>query len=395
MKVDQTIWSRRFVLLFIANVLVLAAFYAFIPLIPLYCQEIGITGPKVGIVLTAMSLTTVLFRPFAGYALDSFNRYRVYLLSLALFSLAFPGFVLLPFFWALVLMRLLMGAAYSVCGSGIMTLAGDVLPPGKVTEGISRFALTVSVGMALGPYLGIRIQEGMSSTTAFLALFALLLIALACVLGCGMKYPKVERRRFSLGDSIHAPSLPFMLNMMFLMIPYGAVIAYSSILAQQDGLMTFLPYFYVVLVAGMLTSKLTTQRMVDAGRHRALVYGSLAILALTMSSFAFLETGVHLLAAGYLFGVGYGILQPLFQSFVTGTAPAEKRGAANATYLLSYDIGIGIGVLMMGFLQEGVGLHIGFALTAVAYVIGGVVYAAYVEGYYRRLKDGVTRAGRS
>ena len=45
-----------------------------------------------------------------------------------------------------------MGAVYSVCGSGIMTLAGDVLPKNKITEGISRFAFTVSIGMAVGPF---------------------------------------------------------------------------------------------------------------------------------------------------------------------------------------------------------------------------------------------------
>lgn len=59
-----------------------------------------------------------------------------------------------------------------------------------------------------------------------------------------------------------------MLNMMFLMIPYGAVIAYSSILAQEKGLMEFLPYFYICLVVGMLASKLSTQKLIDAGSHR-------------------------------------------------------------------------------------------------------------------------------
>ena len=85
MKTVNKIWNKNFILLFITNLLVLAAFYASIPIIPVYCQEIGITGSKVGIVLTAMSVSTILFRPIAGYLLDNFNRYRVYLLFLALF----------------------------------------------------------------------------------------------------------------------------------------------------------------------------------------------------------------------------------------------------------------------------------------------------------------------
>lgn len=390
MERPKKIWNRNFVLLFLTNLLVLAAFYASIPIIPVYCQEIGITGSKVGIVLTAMSVATILFRPVAVYLLDNFNRYRVYLIFLALFCLAFPAFLAFPIFGLLVVVRLYMGAVYSVCGSATMTLASDVLPPMKITEGISRFAFTISIGMAVGPYVGIQVQNHLNSKTSFMTVFAISVAALVCVSCCRIKYPKVQRKKFALKDSIYKPALPFLCNMMFLMIPYGAVIAYSSILAQEKGLTAVIPYFYICLVAGMLTSKLSTQRMIDAGRHRVLVYASLVVLVVTMASYVFLNTGVHLLIAGYFFGLGYGILQPLFQSFVTGTTPTPKRGVANATYLLSYDIGIGIGIgaLLMGFMQETIGLTTGFALTAIAYVVGGIVYMTYVEKYYHKLRSG-------
>ncbi|SCJ74510.1 major facilitator superfamily transporter [uncultured Flavonifractor sp.] len=381
MEKTEKIWNRRFILLFITNLLVLAAFYASIPI---YCQEIGITGSRVGIVLTAMSVATILFRPVAGYLLDNFNRYRVYLLFLTLFCLSFPAFLVFPTFGALILVRLYMGAVYSVCASATMTLAGDVLPVAKITEGISRFAFTVSIGMAVGPYVGLQVQDNMSSKASFLTIFGIAVAALICVSCCRIHYPKVERKKFSIKDTIYGPAVPFMLNMMFLMIPYGAVIAYSSILAQEKDITAYLPYFYIFLVAGMLVSKLSTQKLIDAGKHRILVYASLVVLVITMISFLFLSTGVHLLAAGFFFGLGYGILQPLFQAFVTGTTPAPKRGVANATYMLSYDIGIGS--LLMGFMQESIGLTTGFAVTAIAYLVGGAVYALYVDRYYNKLK---------
>lgn len=386
MEKKDKIWNRRFILLFITNLLVLAAFYASIPIIPIYCQEIGITGSKIGIVLTAMSVATILFRPVAGYLLDNFNRYRVYLLFLALFCLSFPAFIAFPVFGALIVVRLYMGAVYSVCGSATMTLAGDVLPAKKITEGISRFAFTVSIGMAAGPYVGLQVQSHMNSQASFLTIFGITVAALICVSCCRIHYPKVQRKKFSLRDSIHGPALPFMFNMMFLMIPYGAVIAYSSIFAQEKGLSAYLPYFYICLVIGMLASKLSTQKTIDAGHHKVLVFVSLVILILTMASYLFMTTGVHLPVAGFFFGIGYGILQPLFQSFVTGTTPAPKRGVANATYMLSYDVGIGVGSLLMGCLQETIGLPVGFALTSVAYLIGGIVYLVYVDKYYCRLK---------
>ena len=379
------IWNKKFILLFITNFLMMATFYASVPIIPIYCQEIGITGSKIGIVLTSMSITTVLFRPFAGYILDNFNRYFVYILFLALFCLPFLGFAIFPIFAVLVLLRLYMGIVYSVCGSATMTLAGDVLPTDKVGQGVNRFALTISLGMAIGPFIGIQVQNHMSSRASFVTLFAMTVVALICVSCCKIKYPKVERKRFSFKEAFYKPALPFMFNMIFIMIPFGAVIAYSSMLAQEKGLSDISPYFYIFLVAGMLLSKLSTQKIIDQGKHKALVAVSIVILIGTMASYYMLNSAIHLLLAGFLFGFGYGILQPLFQSFVTGTTPAPKRGTANATYLLSYDIGIGIGSFIMGLFQDSIGIAKGFAFTAIAYIIGGLIYFVYVDKYYNKI----------
>lgn len=204
----EKIWNWRFILLFITNLLVLAAFYASIPIIPVYCQEIGITGSKVGIVLTAMSVATVLFRPVAGYLLDNFNRFKVYIIFLALFCLSFPAFIAFPVFGLLIVVRLYMGAVYSVCASATMTMAGDVLPAAKVTEGISRFAFTVSIGMAVGPYVGLQVQENLSSTASFWTIFGISVAALICVACCRLRYPKVQRRKFSLREASTSPRCP-------------------------------------------------------------------------------------------------------------------------------------------------------------------------------------------
>ena len=55
----EKIWNKKFILLFITNLLMMATFYASVPILPIYCQQNGITGSQIGIVLTAMSVTTV------------------------------------------------------------------------------------------------------------------------------------------------------------------------------------------------------------------------------------------------------------------------------------------------------------------------------------------------
>ena len=40
----------------------------------------------------------------------------------------------------------------------------------------------------------------------------------------------------------------------------------------------------------------------------------------------------------------------------------------------------------IALMQESIGLTAGFAVTAIAYVVGGIVYMTYVDGYYCRLR---------
>lgn len=50
----EKIWNKKFILLFITNLLMMATFYASVPILPIYCQQNGITGSKIGIVLSAI-----------------------------------------------------------------------------------------------------------------------------------------------------------------------------------------------------------------------------------------------------------------------------------------------------------------------------------------------------
>lgn len=99
-----------------------------------------------------------------------------------------------------------------------------MLPPSMVGQGVNRFALTISLGMATGPFIGIQVRNHLSSKASFIVLFVLTVVALICVSFCRIEYPKVERKKFVLADAFYKPALPFMFNMMFIMIPFGAVI---------------------------------------------------------------------------------------------------------------------------------------------------------------------------
>lgn len=197
----------------------------------------------------------------------------------------------------------------------------------KITEGISRFAFTVSIGMAVGPFVGIQVQNHLNSRASFVSIFGITVAALIFVLFSRIKYPKIRKRKFSIKETIYKPALPFMFNMMFLMIPYGAVIAYSSILAQQKNLLGVLPYFYVCLVMGMLASKISTQKTIGSGKHLFLVccqFNNFNFYNDKLYKFGFFRPFID---CRFFIRCGIRNLAALVPGFCYGNyAPGKKRG---------------------------------------------------------------------
>lgn len=53
-----------------------------------------------------------------------------------------------------------------------------------------------------------------------------------------------------------------------------------------------------------------------------------------------------------LLGIGFGIMFPAYNTLFVNLAPNSQRGTATSTYLTSWDVGIGIGMLTGGYIAE-------------------------------------------
>jgi MFS family permease len=62
------------------------------------------------------------------------------------------------------------------------------------------------------------------------------------------------------------------------------------------------------------------------------------------------------LVAAFLLGLGSGVIFPTFQAMVNNLVPPHRRGAANSTLFSGLDLGIGLGMLVTGFLAHSIGL---------------------------------------
>ena len=66
-----------------------------------------------------------------------------------------------------------------------------------------------------------------------------------------------------------------------------------------------------------------------------------------------------------------------FQAIANHNVEPEKRGAANSTYLTFFDFGIGLGMLLVGFLIQVMDYAGAFVLCAAIEVLALVVFIYY------------------
>src|SRR6266852_7885823 len=124
-------------------------FYIF--LIPLYALSLGMSAGEVGMLVGGRSLLAVFLSIHVGVLMDRLGTRRVTLFFVWTAMAMAPIFPLVPWFWPLLLVQVLNGAALSFAWSGSQTLIAQ-LAEGDA-EYIGRFSFFARIGSTVAPII--------------------------------------------------------------------------------------------------------------------------------------------------------------------------------------------------------------------------------------------------
>jgi MFS family permease len=125
-------------------------FYTF--LIPLYALSLGFDASRVGILVGARSIVAMFLSIHIGVLMDRFGTRKVTLFFVWTGMALAPLFPLVPWFWGLLLLQLVNGAAVSFAWSGAQTLIAQ-LAEGDARH-LGRFTFFARLGSTTAPILG-------------------------------------------------------------------------------------------------------------------------------------------------------------------------------------------------------------------------------------------------
>lgn len=390
MKKDKLV-TPSYCFILAANFLLYFGFWLLVPVLPFYLSEIfHASNSTIGIVLSCYTISSLCIRPFSGYLLDTFARKPLYLLAYFIFTLIFAGYMVAGLLTLFIIFRVIHGISFGMVTVGGNTVVIDIMPSSRRGEGLGYYGLANNIAMSIGPMFGLFLHSGGASYTTIFS-YALGSCVLGFLAACAVKTPykaPVKRAPVSLDRFILLKGLPAGLSLLLLSVPYGMTTNYVAMYARQIGITAETGFFFTLMAVGMAISRLFSGRLVDKGMITQVIAAGLYLVsfcyfALTACGWLIewnaTFTTILFFLISLLLGIGFGTMFPAYNTLFVNLAPNSQRGTATSTYLTSWDVGLGIGMLAGGYIAE-------ISTFRMAYLCGAML--TVVSLFYFHFKAG-------
>lgn len=386
------LWSAEYWKVMSTNFLLFFAFYLLTPLPPIYLDaQFDADKDMIGLVLSGYVVATFLVRPFSGFVVDTFNRKKVLTFCFLFFFICFAGYIGAGTLLMFAIVRTIHGLPFGAATVANSTAAIDVLPSERRNEGIGFYGLSNNLAMAIAPSAGIWIYH---ATGSFELLFwlSLLLAGLGFFVSTTVKLPAREpvqgKRKLDWDHFFLNRAWLMALNILFFGLCWGVMSNYVAIYGQEQlGITDDTGLFFAILSGGLVLSRLTGHKALRQGRmtHNCAQGVLLSLVGYTLFAIPLGLWSYYLSAL--LIGLGNGRMYPAFLNMFVTVARHDQRGTANSSILVSWDLGMGLGILTGGFVAEYIGFVAAFWVCAAVQGAGTLLFLTATRRFYlqRRL----------
>ena len=386
------LWNSNYLKIWTGNFLLNFSFTLIVPLLPLYLSEtFGASNDTIGMALAGYTLMALVIRPFSGYVVDNYPRKAVLLVCNFFFFVLFFGYIVAGSLTLFTIFRTLHGAPFGATTVAASTVAIDVLPSSRRTEGIGYYGLSNNLATALGPVLAIYMLQAFRGD--FIALFWLstAFSIAGLLIDASIKLParefRPEKKVISLDRFFLLKGWREAIAILTYAFSYGIVSTYVAIYGKEELRMTGgTGIFFTLFAVGLIVSRLTGAKALRQNRvtYNASVGTIVSMLGYLV--FAAMHNPVGYFASAFIIGLGNGHMYPAFQNMFINLAENSQRGTANSSILTSWDAGIGLGVLFGGVLSEHFGYHSAFWAALVINAAGVLWYFLHVRRHFEANK---------
>jgi len=373
------LYSRSFITMACVNLFIVSSFGTFF-LFPLFITSHGGSKSDIGIIMGVFALSSVLCRPWISHMIDRIGRKRSYTIGCMIMSILpliyflFRG-ELSDFYLPLILVRIFHGVGLAICFTAAFTYIADIVPEGRLNEGLGMFGITGLTGLAIGPIIGEAIIRAFGFPIFFLAATGMATVGLFLIIPLPESFKSVSRESAQSFFSVLIERRPLTVAVLALLFGFGLSASGSFIspfAREQD--IAFISLYYISYSSAAILTRLFGGRLADrVGEDRIIPYaqvltgGGLLVLIL-------LGGNTILALSGFVSGCGHGLLFPCLNSLAIRDQPIDIHGKITGIFTGGIDTGVFVGSIMLGYIGEWAGFRALFFAAGLALLIGLGVY---------------------
>lgn len=377
--------TPRFLIMFGYTFTVFTSVFQLLPTAPYHLLELGGSTAVAGLFHGFLTFSSALSGPFTGAMTDRIG-HRPVLIGV---SLLLCGFAVTYAFITDYRLLLALVTLHGIVWSALLAASGAymtaTIPSSRRAEGLSYWGLATVLAFGSAPALGFWVyHRGWATLCAEIAALNLLMAAIAWFLpddrttamhGRDQAAATAPPLGLSAFVRAHVEWRVFLLSITTALVSfgYGALTSFSALFADSLGVAPrslFLSALAVTTVLG----RLTFGRGLDSTGPRRVFLRCVLFPSIALFMLAGAVGVKSLVAAGLVFGAGFGLMHPSFTSYVLEHVSANRRGAAFGAMLAAFDTGIGSGASLVGPAVQHFGFRAAFG--------GAAILAAFALPYF-------------
>lgn len=359
----------------------LAMYLLLVTIAPFAVEQYGASTSMAGLVSGIFIIGTLIARIFSGSLIGKVGGKRMLFIGLLVSTIAtafYFGSANMPL---LLANRLFHGIGLGIASTATGTMIAQAIPASRRGEGIGYFSMSTVMATAIGPFFGIFMSQHYPFHMLFVLCLSLSVVTLIMFFFVNetVKQPasnkqEVVRKRIGLSNFIERKALPISIITLFVALAYSGVLSFISFYAKEINLVETASFFFLVYAIVVLLSRPFSGKLLDVKGAKFVVIPSLVLFALGMIVLSQTHSGIMLLMAGAILGLGYGNFQSIAQAIALKGISVERLGIATSTFYIFLDSGLGFGPYFLGVVVPRLGYRGMYEVLTVVILLSLVAF---------------------
>jgi MFS family permease len=352
----------------------ISTFYLF----PLFLDRFQPSKSRVGLIMGIHSVTAIIVRPLLGRFFDKRGGRGVAIIGLSLMIASMPGFYWIQSAGLMAfLLRALNGIGSGIATTAILAICSDLAPHERMAHFLGVIGAAGIVSQAIGPTVAEEILRRFDFAAVFHLSSLMLAAALLCVVAIKAPLFTTVRTKIQLKG---VAAYPFQILLIIAAMPIahgaarGTVLNFIALFGASANFGRVGPFFLAFSVAAVIT-RLGLGDISDRYGRKRIILPAALLIGLNLFWIAGTHSYWGFVMSGFVAGFGQGLIFPALSTYLIDFMGRGNKGLALGLYLSLFDVGMGIGSPIFGWISDVAGYRSMYAVAGCLILVLTLVFS--------------------